>query len=988
MPIRILHLEDDSSDAELVQALLLAEGLPVAVQWVATRGAFVAALQQSTFDLILTDYSLPGFNGLAALALAQQYAPEVPFVFVTGVLEEEKAIETLRNGATDYVYKNRLNRLVPAVRRALREAGERAARQQAQAAAQAEREWLRVTLSSIGDAVIATNTDGRVTFLNAVAEGLTGWSQAEAAGRPIGDVLRLVDEQTRQSTESLATTLLASRTRSGPEAHTLLVRRDGREIPIDDSSAPIRADDGRLIGAVLVFRDVTERRRAEIERSKAAAALAARARQQAVVAELGQRALAGLALPELMQDVVHKVAATLQVEFCEILELVPDGTALRLTAGQGLAPDLVGTATTSAGPESEPGYTLRADQPVITADLATETRFTGPLLLRGQGVVSGMSTVIRGAAQPFGVLGAHSRQRRDFSADDGSFLQSAANVLAEALERHEAEAALRKLTLQLDRALAEAELLNVIASDTSGESDLGRLLRVALDHLRRVVAFTGGSIALIEGQNLVVRAAVGPFAETALGQRLPRGSGASWRVIETGLPFFSNDLRGAGLSPTTPIRSYVAVPLNWRGQHFGLLEVDSAVPDAFSPGDEFLLRRVATVLSGSIQLAQLHGELEQRVLARTAELLAANEKLQRSERQLAEAQQIAELGSWRWDVISNTVSWSDELYLIYGLRPESFGATYEGFLQLLHPDDRPMVEAVIAHALDDHQPFTFDHRLLRPDGDERSLHVRGEVTVDSTGAPVLLTGVALDITERKRIENALRTSREELRRLSSHLEAAREEERKRIAREVHDELGGAMTALKMDVSRLAKLGSELNAQQLAERTRQISRLIDDTIKTVRRIATDLRPGILDDLGLLPAIEWELQEFETRSGIECRLTTTMDEVDLGPDRSTAVFRVFQETLTNVARHAQATRVEVALDDNGDHLLLQVRDNGRGISERELAGSKSLGLLGMRERVRLLAGKIDIDGRPGQGTTVRLKIPLEPAPAPPVLSEGTR
>jgi PAS domain S-box-containing protein len=818
MTIRILHLEDDHLDSELVEATLAADGLDVNSRVVATRDEYTTALRQPDFDLILADFSLPAFDGLAALALAQAARPDLPFIFVTGVMGEEQAIEPLKRGAVDYVYKNRLSRLAPAVRRALREANERRERLQAQAAAQAEREWLRVTLGSIGDAVIAADTAGRVTFLNAVAERLTGWSQAEAAGRPVESVFCLVDEATRRPIEGPVERVLREGTIVQLANHTLLLARDGHTCPIDDSGAPIRDEHGTLLGVVVVFRDVTQRRQAEAarneaearfrilantapvmvwmagpdgrsdffnnawlaftghsfeqeagegwwdgvhpddyarcldtyrtayaerrpfemelrlrrtdgefrwivdmgvprfaadgsfagyvgscidihERKAAASALAARAQQQAAVAELGQRALAGLSLPELMQAVADKVAGTLDVEYTKILQLLPDGSALRLVAGHGWREGLVGAAGEDS--ESPAGYSLHSGLPVIVHDLRTETRFNAPPMLSEHGVVSGLSTVIRGQPRPYGVLGAYTRQRRDFTPDDASFLQSMANVLADAIARHAAEQALRQLTVQLDRALAEAELLNTLAGDTSGEADLGRILAIALDHLRRVMAFTGGSIALVEGDALIIRAAAGPFAEQALGQRLPRGKGPSWHVVETGRQFVSNNLEESQYAPTTPIRSFLAVPLIWRGQTFGLLEVDSTQAGAFSPGDEYLLQRAATVLSGSIQLAQLHTDLERRVLARTAELQAANQQLQQSQRLLSQAQQMAHLGSWHWDIAGNTVAWSDELYHMYGLDRESFPATYEGFLERVHPDDRPLVSATIRRAIED-----------------------------------------------------------------------------------------------------------------------------------------------------------------------------------------------------------------------------------------------------------------------------------------------
>jgi signal transduction histidine kinase len=216
-------------------------------------------------------------------------------------------------------------------------------------------------------------------------------------------------------------------------------------------------------------------------------------------------------------------------------------------------------------------------------------------------------------------------------------------------------------------------------------------------------------------------------------------------------------------------------------------------------------------------------------------------------------------------------------------------------------------------------------------------------------------------------------SRAELRRLASHLEELREEERARMAREVHDELGGALTAIKMDVVRLGrslKQQSDVAPAVLND----LQQTIDATIKTVRHIATELRPALLDDFGLVAALEWQVQEFGQRSGLEVQFHTNREHLDLQQDACIALFRVFQETLTNIARHAQASAIDVTLEAQTDSLLLRVRDNGRGISLNEVAGDKSFGMVSMRERVQLLAGGLDISGLPGQGTTVLVRIPL--------------
>jgi signal transduction histidine kinase len=210
--------------------------------------------------------------------------------------------------------------------------------------------------------------------------------------------------------------------------------------------------------------------------------------------------------------------------------------------------------------------------------------------------------------------------------------------------------------------------------------------------------------------------------------------------------------------------------------------------------------------------------------------------------------------------------------------------------------------------------------------------------------------------------------------LTTRLQLAREEERTCIAREVHDELGQALTGLKID---LAWLKSRMTDRALVDRVQSVIVRIDGAMDTVRRIATDLRPSVLDDLGLVAAVEWQAQEFERSTGITVQLEVQAEHVDLEDICATTAFRILQETLTNVVRHARATRVKIALRVSAEALTLEVRDNGRGISAAEMASPRALGLLGSRERAIACGGELAIGGVRGKGTTVSLSIPLRRA-----------
>lgn len=236
-------------------------------------------------------------------------------------------------------------------------------------------------------------------------------------------------------------------------------------------------------------------------------------------------------------------------------------------------------------------------------------------------------------------------------------------------------------------------------------------------------------------------------------------------------------------------------------------------------------------------------------------------------------------------------------------------------------------------------------------------------------------GVALDVTERKHAEERLRDSHQQLRSLSSRMESVREEERVRIARQVHDELGQILTAVKIHLTVLATgAGSQRGRTSLMKKLESLTSVIDDAIDLVRNISYELRPLALEELGLKEAIEWEASQVEQRSGMKCRVETS-GEVALGREQSTAVFRIFQEALTNVVRHASAGKVVIRLNAGDDRLVLEVADDGAGIQDAHLADPRALGILGMKERAMFLGGSLQVTRNNGKGTVVGLTVPLK-------------
>ena len=321
------------------------------------------------------------------------------------------------------------------------------------------------------------------------------------------------------------------------------------------------------------------------------------------------------------------------------------------------------------------------------------------------------------------------------------------------------------------------------------------------------------------------------------------------------------------------------------------------------------------------------------------------------------------------------LSWNAAAARMYGYSAEEIvGSPISRLIPSDHPDE---LSAILQRLARGEHLDHYETARVRKDGQRIDVSLTISPIRDASGHISGASIIARDTTERNRVEDATRKSQRQLRALSAHLQTIREEERTRIAREIHDELGQTLTGLKLQLSFLEESWSERTERKpraLYEAVfHRMRGLVDGSIQTVRKIATELRPMMLDNLGLTAAIEWQADEFLKTSGVSCDVSLPEEELSLHRDTSTALFRILQESLTNVVRHAQASRVRVRLWRENDSAVLEVQDNGVGIATQLIAGPASFGLLSMKERALMLGGTLDVTSGPGAGTRIVVRVP---------------
>ena len=374
-------------------------------------------------------------------------------------------------------------------------------------------------------------------------------------------------------------------------------------------------------------------------------------------------------------------------------------------------------------------------------------------------------------------------------------------------------------------------------------------------------------------------------------------------------------------------------------------------------------------------LLAAHDELEQRVQERTAELSRTVNDLQQSEARLADAQHMAHLGNWDWNIVESELWWSDEIYRIFGLHPQECDVTYEAFMASVHPDDRAFVQQSVDESLSEHKPYSIDHRIVLPDGAERIVHERAEASYDAQGKPLRMMGTVQDVTVRKQTEHALLEYQKQLRSLASELTLAEEHQRRTIAEELHDEVGQLLTGASMKLELLEGTPPEDLERGLVE----IRKLIQQAIKYARTLTFELSPPRLYTLGFASALEWLAEQMQEQYSIRCEFEDDELPKPMADEVKVLLYRIVRELLHNIVKHAAAREAKISLDRIDGSIRVSVEDDGVGFEpsqvESDLGSAGGFGLFNVRERLNYLKGNLAINSAAGRGTKTIVTVPLD-------------
>ncbi|ULA58299.1 MAG: Putative Hybrid sensor histidine kinase [Nitrospira sp.] len=992
-PIHVLLIEDNPGDIRLVRELFAqTRDGQFTLAHVGRLDAGIRCLSESLIDVILLDLSLPDSQGIETLIRMHAAAHGIPIVLMTGLEDEELGLHLIQAGAQDYLIKGQAS--APLLARALTYA---VGRKRLEEELREQTRFLQSVLNSMADGVVMADETGTFRVWNPAAEHILGSGPAKKTAGQWSDeyTIFLPDKVTPCPAQDIPLAR-AIRGESVTGATLFLKRRSQRDdLWLDVSARPLRDEMGLIKGGVVVFRDISETRRIDD------ALRDSQERYRLLVTKAN--------------DIIYRTDASGRFTFV-------NPVAMRIM--KYTEPELLGRRFIELiHPQHQPAAERFYGRQFVRQQPSTYYEFLALAkdgsevwigqnvqVLLEEGIVIGFQAVARDITE---------RKRAEEALQESeerlrSIVQSTGDAIilmdtrgnvafwnsgAEKIFGYTAREIFgQPVTRIIPERFREAHLQGVARVAAAGrltmQADMFELVGLRRDGTEFPLEFS--LAAWTTRSKLFITGIIRDISERRQAEAALRESEERFRRIMENSPalIFIKDVEGRYLQTN---RQFETIFRLTPSEIVGKTDLDVFPPEqaaAFRANDCRVLEAGTPM---EFEEVAIHDDGPHTSLVVKFPLLDAQGRCYAlcgiatdiTDRKRAEEER-QKLAKDRLLLLESTGEG------IYGLDRQgrctfinSAASRMLGYSpeELLGQDMHERIHHFLRDGAAYLRPRCHIHETL-VDGKGRKIDDEVYWRKDGTSFPVeyssfpvieqdLVTGavvVFLDITDRKRAEQQLTASHDQLRKLTARLESVREEERILIAREIHDELGQALTGVKLELSLLRDQLPDVSPT-VHTRLESSSGLVDATIQSVRRIATDLRPIVLDQLGLIPAIEWQTQEFQSRTGIQCRLDIYLRSAPLSQTASTAMFRIFQEVLTNVVRHAKASVVQITLQEQAGGLVLEVHDNGRGITDAELADAQSLGLVGMRERALLLGGNITFAGNTGSGTTVRVRIPLE-------------
>jgi PAS domain S-box-containing protein len=990
-PIAVLIVEDSESDAQLVARLLRKGGYDVTFERIDSAEQMHLALEKQSWDIVISDYSLPRFNGYAALHLLQEKGWDIPFIIVSGAIGEENAAGLMKSGVHDYLMKHNLTRLVPVVKRELAQAETRRERTRATKDLRESNERYQTLAQVSPVGIFHTDANGSTTYVNPEWCHISGVSADEALG---DSWLSAVHPEDRESLRTGWQSAIQADKVSSSEYR--FVRPDGSTAWVMGQAVPLKNAEGQTTGYVGTITDITERKRVE--------------QQLRASREYLERVLNTLGDPVLVKDARHRFVLVNEAQ-CALL-------------GYGRE-ELLGKTDNDFFPRDQVDVFWEMDDRVLrtgeentneetltdqrTGELRTvitrKTLYVDPVGDRF--VVAAIRDIterkraeeaLRQSEEKYRSLMEHSGAGVLFFSTDGTLLF--VNKTVARAHGGKPEDFVGKSMLDVlgkDTATLHMHRMKVVVTNQYPEEYEDS---VVLTHGTRWLLSSYARVVDKSGAVIGVQIVSHDITERKQAEMALRKSEAEIRMLYETMRdgFVSTDMQGHILQCNN---AYCDL-LGYTQEEISRLAYQDFTPgqwidvDAMMIREQIVPRGYSDIYEKEYRTkdgANVPIELRA-VLVRDEEGKPAG--MWAIVRDITERKQVEEAlrNSQRsteaiLNSLTSHIAVLDQAGTIVSVNDAWFrfaieegvtdpavvgvGANYfDACRKAITDTGDELAERALKGITDvlSHDSATFYQEYPCHSPDKKRWFIMRVSPILGTRSGIVITHE--NITERKHAEMRIQDLADQLRRFSTHLESAREEERMHIAREIHDELGQALTALKMDLTDIH--GSDAH---LSDRTRHrlstMGKLIDQTAVAVQRLAGELRPPMLDELGLIAAVSWYIQDFEERSGIACTRVRFDDEPSADRTRATALYRVLQESLTNVARHSNATEVEIRLEFTDGSALLEIADNGKGITNEELKNLDSIGILGMRERLQRLGGRLEIHGVPGSGTTVRATMP---------------